>query len=423
MLPIFSELLKMWADLGCELPIEEGRYWLDNNFILGFTHDGNLVKLYKYKVDDDLNISLKPYDDKMKICNREYETWEQTLERNSERLLALETESIAFIRRIIDDYKDYDKYILTSTGKDSTVALDLVHRVDSSIPVVFNNTSLDCADTYRIVNRHKDWIVTNPKVGFYKWVTEQKYVPTRLSRVCCGIYKEEITVDYFDKTTDKALWFMGVRNAESLTRRDREDIIKNPKWGTRNWFGCLPIRKWFDFDVWLYIFKYGLEINPKYRKGYGRVGCGIACPYATKYTWCLDEYWYPKMRARWLSILNKDFVENTRWVRLNCTIDEYKKCWNGGLYRPEPTEDVINEFMEYKGITDREVALQYFNKSCCNCGKNVRQSDTLAMNLKMNGRTTNKIYCKKCLMKELGMTKEQWDDCTADFKSQGCKLF
>ena len=66
MLPIFSELLKMWADLGYELPIEEGRYWLDNNFILGFTHDGNLVKLYKYKVDDDLNISLKPYDDKMK---------------------------------------------------------------------------------------------------------------------------------------------------------------------------------------------------------------------------------------------------------------------------------------------------------------------------------------------------------------------
>lgn len=359
----------------------------------------------------------------MKICNREYETWEQTLERNSERLSALETESIEFIRRTLDDYKDYDKYILTSTGKDSAVMLDLVHRVDPSIPVVFNNTSLDCADTYRIVNKHKDWLVTNPKVGFYKWVAEQKYIPTRLSRVCCGIYKEQITIDYFDKTTDKILWFMGVRNAESLKRRDREDIIKNPKWGTRSWAGSLPIRRWFDFDVWLYIFKYGLEINPKYKKGYGRVGCAIACPYATKYTWCLDEYWYPKMRTRWLSVLSKDFVKNTRWVRLNCTVDEYKKHWNGGLYRPEPTNEVVNEFMEYKGITDRNVALQYFNKTCCECGKNVRQNDVLAMNLKMNGRTTNKIYCKKCLMKELGMTKEQWDDCITDFKSQGCKLF
>ena len=66
MLPIFSELLKMWADLGYELPIEEGRFWLENNFVVGYKPDGNLVKLYKYKVDDDLNISLKPYDDKMK---------------------------------------------------------------------------------------------------------------------------------------------------------------------------------------------------------------------------------------------------------------------------------------------------------------------------------------------------------------------
>ena len=45
------------------------------------------------------------------------------------------------------------------------------------------------------------------------------------------------------------------------------------------------------------------------------------------------------------------------------------------------------------------------------------------MNLKMNGRNTNKIYCKKCFMKELGMSKEEWDNNVADFKAQGCKLF
>lgn len=96
---------------------------------------------------------------------------------------------------------------------------------------------------------------------------------------------------------------------------------------------------------------------------------------------------------------------------------------DGTLYRPEPTEEVINEFMEYKGITDRNVALQYFNKTCCECGKNVRQNDVLAMNLKMNGRNTNKIYCKKCLIKKLGMSKEEWDNNVADFKAQGCVLF
>ena len=50
MLPIYNELLTMWRDKGFVLPIDEGRFWLDNNFIQGITHDGDLIKLYKYKV-------------------------------------------------------------------------------------------------------------------------------------------------------------------------------------------------------------------------------------------------------------------------------------------------------------------------------------------------------------------------------------
>ena len=177
--------------------------------------------------------------------------------------------------------------------------------------------------------------------------------------------------------------------------------------------------------MWLYIIHNNLEINNRYRKGYTRVGCAICCPYQTKHNIVLDTYFYPKGFERWRKILENDFLKNQRWQQVNSTCYEYAHLngWNKGLFRPEPTEEVINEFMEYKGITDRNVALQYFNKTCCECGKNVRQNDVLAMNLKMNGRNTNKIYCKKCLMKELGMSKEEWDNNVADFKAQGCKLF
>ena len=48
MLPIYSDLLKMWSDLGYDLPIKEGKYWLENNFIQAFTRDGTLRKLWKY---------------------------------------------------------------------------------------------------------------------------------------------------------------------------------------------------------------------------------------------------------------------------------------------------------------------------------------------------------------------------------------
>lgn len=424
MLPIYSDLLKMWSDLGYDLPIKEGKYWLENNFIQAFTRDGTLRKLWKYKVFDDLHIEITPYHNKIKFCEGDFETWEETVQRNSERLSALENESLELIKRVMNDYADYDKYILTSTGKDSMVTLDLVHRINPDIPVVFNNTSLDCADTYRMVKAHKDWVSNNPPEGFYHWIERYNFIPQRMSRSCCDVFKEGNGDNYFEKKNiQRLLMFMGIRNDESNARANREDLTHSPKWGDKQWYSCLPIRKWSEFDVWLYTLKYNIEINPKYKKGYSRCGCAIACPFATKYTWVLDKYWYPKIRERWENILNKSFIKNNRWTRMNCTKDEYLKCWNGGLYRSEPTEEVINEFMKYKGITDRNVALQYFNKTCCTCGKNVRQNDVLAMNLKMNGRNTNKIYCKKCLMKELGMSKEEWDNNVTDFKAQGCVLF
>lgn len=118
------------------------------------------------------------------------------------------------------------------------------------------------------------------------------------------------------------------------------------------------------------------------------------------------------------------FLHNQRWSQINCTVAEYiKDGWNGTLYRPEPTEEVIREMMKYKGITDYNIAKQYFNKTCSECGKNVRQNDVLATNMKLRGRNVTEFKCKKCLMKEFNLSKDDWNDKVADFKEQGCKLF
>ena len=221
-----------------------------------------------------------------------------------------------------------------------------------------------------------------------------------------------------------------MRNEESVKRSNYTDVWCNEKWGKRDWIGILPIRKWTELDVWLYTLKYGVEVNPKYKMGYGRVGCGIACPNYSKSTWVLDKYWYNNLYNRWRDILKDDFVKNNKWLIMNCTIKEYIDiCWNGGVYRSEPTQEVIEEFAKYNDL-DYEIAKRYFNNCCANGCLNskkkplkVKDKTTLAMNLKMNGRNTNKIYCKKCLMKKLNMSKEEWDNNVADFKAQGCKLF
>lgn len=254
-------------------------------------------------------------------------------------------------------------------------------------------------------------------------------IPSRLNRFCCNYFKESPTIDNFD-STEKLLFLFGMRNEESVRRSSYTDIWINDKWGSRDWIGILPIRTWTEFDVWLYILLEDIEINDKYKYGYSRVGCGIACPNYTKYTWVLDQYWYPYLFDRWRVILRNDFIKNNKWLIMNCTIDEYvTKAWTGGVYRSEPTEEVIAEYAEYSGI-DVSIAKNYFNRHCSNGCKNnrgqplkIKDKNALAMNMKYFGRHIEIFKCKKCLMKEFGWSKEDWDSKVESFKRQGCQLF
>lgn len=122
--------------------------------------------------------------------------------------------------------------------------------------------------------------------------------------------------------------------------------------------------------------------------------------------------------------MRKVFAQEQRWTKLNCTTNEYvEQAWCGGLFRPEPNEEVISEFMQFKGINDENVARKYFNKSCCECGKNVRQADVIGMNLKLHDRTMDKIYCKKCLSILHNISNDEWTKMVRSFKDQGCNLF
>lgn len=303
------------------------------------------------------------------------------------------------------------------------VMLDLVKRRLQKMQVYFNNTTLDVADTYRMVKKHKNWHIINPDMGFYQYVKHYNFIPTRISRGCCNIFKEREGMYSFNKD-DRICFFMGIRNDESNARANRTDFEKNPLWGDNNWLSCLPIRTWSELDVWLYIFKYNIEINPKYRKGYRRAGCAVACPFYKKYVWVLDKYWYRHLYDRWRRILHDDFINNERWTKLNCTLDEYMNDgWTGGLYRPEPNDATIDEFMKHKKFDDKSIAMQYFNKTCKICNKNIRYNDVIAMNLKLHGRNINEFYCKKHLCELNKLNIKDWDSMVSDFKGQECALF
>lgn len=56
--PIFKEYCKFLKDK-IDLELEEGYYWLDNSIIKAFDKEGNIHKLYRIVIDDDLSVTYK----------------------------------------------------------------------------------------------------------------------------------------------------------------------------------------------------------------------------------------------------------------------------------------------------------------------------------------------------------------------------
>lgn len=268
---VWNEYIKFLNDNAVntsEYDLKEGYYWLDKQIIKAYDKEGSIHKILRLNIDDKLNISIKTV---YKNKPFEIESWTETIERNKERLLKLENESKDVIINSLQKFRGLTPKILSSGGKDSSVVVRLVRDIDPDAQIIFNNTSLDCADTYLHIQGFKNVYITNPKEGFYQWRERLNFIPTRMARACCTIFKEGSMVENIN-SEDKLLLFMGMRNQESNTRSSYVDEWKNDKWGKRDWQGILPIRKWAEEDVWLYILWKKIHINPKYKKGYSRVG-------------------------------------------------------------------------------------------------------------------------------------------------------
>ena len=434
--PIYNEYLTFLRDsTGEKLEnLQEGYFWLDKSIIKGFDKAGKIHKFYRISIDKAMKPTIKrPKNGYSKIEDIDLASWQDLIQMNENRLLELESNSLNLIREKSLKYSNYIPLIPVSMGKDSMVTCFLVRKCFPETKAIFNNTTLDCADTYVMAKTFPNCEIMTPKEGFYQYIKRIPVIPSRFNRFCCKIFKVGEMVKQLNHNTSY-LMFMGMRNEESNTRSSYGDEwINEAEWGKTAWQGILPIREWSELEVWLYAFWREIDINPKYKKGYSRVGCHCACPYYTKSTWVLDKYWYPYQRERWERILKEDFINNQKWLVMNCTLEEYiNEAWNGGVFRDEPTIDVLEEFAKYNHLdqSNHELVEQYFNKYCVNgCmgllgkKKRIKDKEVLSMNLKLHGREISKFYCKKCLMDMYDMDGEQWNEYVNRFKDEGCVLF
>jgi len=234
------------------------------------------------------------------------------------RMRTLERDAIAFIRENMAE----KTVVSFSGGKDSLVALDLAVRagVDKA---VFADTTIEFKETVEYIKFVRDFlgieidIVKAPKSFF----EVAKYIgfPSRRRRWCCDVFKFGPLAKYAAEN-DVHAFVTGLRKYESYQRSRYNKIDKNPLVPA---IQLNPILRWSENDVWEYIKKYELPINPLY-KYLNRIGCWC-CPFKTKEEFQKIKRYFPQLYknlinevstyAERLSIKDKrKFVDDFGWT-------------------------------------------------------------------------------------------------------------
>ena len=395
----------------------ENYLWVDKRSYRGFNKDMELVKYGR-------SLEKLPKDVENLLTHKEF--CDMYYKENTLSKVEFEKEKLKkYLKEV-----DYDEYVISvSGGKDSTVcgeiSMQVMNELNIDYRILFGNTSNETHHTYQYVKKtYGDKLeIANPKEGFYSWCERTTIVPTRFTRSCCGIFKEG-NIGYYLEDNKKTLEFMGVRKEESINRSEYEQLMINTKWNkekVKNWKMYNLIIEFNDLDVWSYLIYNELEFNNLYRFGYGRVDC-TNCPYRSNYELSLNEHFLPTYDKKWKKLLEKIFIENKIAININCTLQEFLDgAWKAGVVREEATEEVVEEFAQYKNMSV-EKAKKYFKQNRCDCGKRL-SGDVIGLNMKLLGRETNSRMCLKCLSEFLEVPKKKLKEDIERFKDEGCNLF
>ena len=182
-------------------------------------------------------------------------------------------------------------YLAFSGGKDSCVIKQLAIESGVKFKAWYNLTTIDPPELVQFIKRHHAEVSWNkPKMPMMmKLLDKSNGPPTRLSRWCCEIYKEQGGLGAFK--------IIGVRVAESARRaRLWKEFQPHRKDGSGSIIA--PIAYWTDKDVWSFIRSRNLPYCELYDQGFKRLGC-VGCPIAGEAAMKVMFARWPKYERMW----------------------------------------------------------------------------------------------------------------------------
>ena len=281
--------------------------------------------------------------EKIKANQIDFEALTERLEKSSKQKMAIVKQDCeSFDVMPLDTAQEQGKRVFQTTkidfflasfsgGKDSQVVLDLCTRAipPSAFQVIYSDTGYELPPSLGLYeNTKKHYAELFPDLKFstsYNHANVLDYwdkigTPTDTHRWCCSIMKTAPLYRQFKiggtNKQGKVLTFDGVRAEESVKRSAYQRIGKGKHTSVYN---AHPILNWNTSEIFLYLFKYSLEINKAYRLGKARVGC-LICPFSSA--------WDDMISQRCFGEEMKPFVERlSTWAKSSGVkdIDSYLK--------------------------------------------------------------------------------------------------
>ncbi|HJT22135.1 MAG TPA: phosphoadenylyl-sulfate reductase [Nitrospira sp.] len=163
-----------------------------------------------------------------------------------------------------------------SFGAEDVVLVDMVHRIDPSVPLLYLDTDFLFPETYttrdRIVQQYglKPAQVLQVKSLLTPQKQAQQFGEALWARDpdrCCELRKLEPLTRALK---DYDAWITGIRREQSPTRAHAKVV----EWDARFQLVKLnPLARWTWSDVWTYIKVYEVPYNELHDRNYPSIGC------------------------------------------------------------------------------------------------------------------------------------------------------
>jgi 3'-phosphoadenosine 5'-phosphosulfate sulfotransferase (PAPS reductase)/FAD synthetase len=164
--------------------------------------------------------------------------------------------------------------VSVSGGKDSTATALALREAGLDFRMVFADTGWEAPEAYAHLDHLREKLgpidVCGAEGGMIARIRVRAGFPARMQRWCTRELKIDPLRKYHDAIGDDTVSVVGVRSAESEARRLLPEFEDDDRWGGWIW---RPLIAWSVADVLAIHHRHGIEVNPLYKRGHGRVGC------------------------------------------------------------------------------------------------------------------------------------------------------